>query len=251
VGFTCCKVGLVLITLRAVLSLDVVQRGEPVVVACGDRLDVPVRWVHAVEVTTGVARLLRGGELVLSTGIALPEGASGLASYVDELAAAGVAGLAIELGRRYSRALPPALVEAAAASGVVLIEFRHEVAFVEITEAVHTRIFEARAQLPDQRLRGLLYQLRDDPRVRSFADRELRALVGYDAVHGTRLVEDLAAFLEAGGNKALAASRAHMARPTFYQRLRVIEGVLGVSLADAESRASLHVALLALRPDRA
>jgi purine catabolism regulator len=41
-----------------------------------------------------------------------------------------------------------------------------------------------------------------------------------------------------------------MARPTFYQRLRVIEAVLGVSLADAESRASLHVALLALRPER-
>jgi PucR family transcriptional regulator, purine catabolism regulatory protein len=63
-------------------------------------------------------------------------------------------------------------------------------------------------------------------------------------------VEDLAAFLEAGGNKAQAASRGHLARPTFYQRLRVIEGVLGVSLGDAESRASLHVALLALRPDR-
>jgi purine catabolism regulator len=41
-----------------------------------------------------------------------------------------------------------------------------------------------------------------------------------------------------------------MARPTFYQRLRVIEAVLGVSLAAAESRASLHVALLALWPDR-
>ena len=66
-------------------------------------------------------------------------------------------------------------------------------------EAVeHTRIFEARAQLPDQRLRGLLYQLRDDPRVRAFADRELGALVSYDAVHGTRLVGDLAAFHKDG-----------------------------------------------------
>ena len=129
--------------------MDVVRRGLPVVVAGADRLDVPVRWVHAVEVTDDVARLLRGGELILSTGIALPESDSALASYVAELAAAGVAGLAIELGRRYSVALPPALVAAAALSGVVLIEFRAEVAFVELTEAVHTRIFEARAQLPD------------------------------------------------------------------------------------------------------
>jgi hypothetical protein len=240
----------VFITLREILSLDVVQRGEPVVLAGADRLDTPVRWVHAVEVTDDVARLLRGGELVLSTGIALPESDTALAFYVAELAAAGVAGLAIELGRRYVSSLPAALVAAAASSRVVLIEFRREVAFVEITEAVHTRIFEARAQLPDPRLRGLLYQLRDDPRVRAFADRELGALVSHDALHGTRLVGDLAAFLDAGGNKALAASRAHMARPTFYQRLRVIEEVLGVSLADAESRASLHVALLALRPDR-
>jgi hypothetical protein len=240
----------VFITLREILSLDIVRRGEPVVLAGAGRLDVPVRWVHAVELTDDVARLLRGGELVLSTGIALPESAAGMASYMGELAAAGIAGVAIELGRRYSASLPTALVSAAASAGVVLIEFRREVAFVEITEAVHTRIFEARAQLPDQRLRGLLYQLRDDPRVRSFADREIGALVSYDAVHGTRLVGDLAGFLEAGGNKALAASRAHMARPTFYQRLRVIETVLGVSLADAESRASLHVALLALRPDR-
>ena len=71
-----------LITLREVLSLDVVRRGLPVVVAGADRLDVPVRWVHAVEVTDDVARLLRGGELILSTGIALPESDSALASYV-------------------------------------------------------------------------------------------------------------------------------------------------------------------------
>src|ERR1700733_11771935 len=124
--FTCCKVGLVLITLREVLSSDVARRGLPVVVAGADRLDVPVRWVHAVEVTDHVARLLRGGELILSTGIALPESDEALASYVAELAAAGVAGLAIALGRRDWVSLPAALVSAAASSGVVLIEFRAE-----------------------------------------------------------------------------------------------------------------------------
>src|SRR6202046_2169958 len=108
VRFTCCKVGLMLITLREVLSLDVVRRGLPVVVAGADRLETPVRWVHAVEVTDDVARLLRGGELILSTGIALPESDSALASYVAELAAAGVAGLAVGLGGRYSVSLAPA-----------------------------------------------------------------------------------------------------------------------------------------------
>ncbi len=236
------------ITLGEVLDLDAVRRGAPAVLACADLLDRPVRWVHAVEVTEGVARLLRGGELVLSTGMALPEAAAGQAAYLAELASAGVAGLAIELGRRYAASLPAPLIAAAAASRVVLIEFRHEVAFVEITEAVHTAIVSTRDQRPQPRLRGLLHQLRDDSRLRAFAEHELGALVAYDAAHGTHLLSDLATYLESGGNKVLTASRAHLARPTLYQRLALIETLLQVSLTDPESRASLHVALLALRP---
>jgi PucR family transcriptional regulator, purine catabolism regulatory protein len=104
-------------------------------------------------------------------------------------------------------------------------------------------------RLPDLRLRGLLHLLRDDPRAQGFAERELGPLLAYDAAHGTHLMADLAVYLRAGGNKAEAAARAHLARPTFYQRLHLIERVLGVSLADPESRASLHVALLTLKPD--
>ena len=101
-------------------------------------------------------------------------------------------------------------------------------------------------RLADLRLRGLLQLLRGDPRMADFAERELGALLAYDAGHGTTLTSVLAAYLEAGGNKAEAAQRAHLARPTLYERLRHIERVLGVSLESAESRTSLHVALLAL-----
>jgi purine catabolism regulator len=547
------------LTLREVLALDAVQAGGPVVVAAADRLDAPVRWVHAAELSD-VGRLLRGGELVLSTGIALPSSASGLAEYIASLAGAGVAGLAIELGQRYVGSLPAALVTAAEARGMPLVAFEREVPFVEITHAVHARIIDAQMaellsaqrvhsvftalsvegappeaivqaaaglagrmviladlscqvlaaagpdedgvaadfpvraraacegrpgtfhadaegwlvttvgargedwgrlflacpgppspedtvlleraattlalgrllarqaesverqahrtlisaiiedadpasatsraramglpvtgrqlvalvarlpdagpglsaqalvlgvaeavadacrdgrvpalvgslddvrvgallslpqhadtdtslrqlcarlaprlasvlaaaarqpatasqplegsqpagagvavigagspvsgmtevrrsfldarvvadvalrhpdgrpfyRLPDLRLRGLLHMLRDDPRLAAFAERELGPLVAHDAAHGTRLVRDLAVYLEEGGNKAAAAARAHLARPTFYQRLQLIESVLGVSLDSAESRASLHVALLAI-----
>src|ERR1700722_9835155 len=102
------------LTLREVLDLDVVRRGAPHVVAGSGRLDVPVRWVHALELTD-VGRLLRGGELVLSTGIALPDSAAELDGYVASLAHVRVAGLAVELGRRYTQALPAALVAAAEA----------------------------------------------------------------------------------------------------------------------------------------
>ena len=62
----------VLPTLADVLELEAVRRGRPQVLAGHSRLGVPVRWVHAIE-QTDAARLLHGGELVLSTGIALPD----------------------------------------------------------------------------------------------------------------------------------------------------------------------------------
>src|ERR1700761_9656913 len=92
----------VLPTLADVLELDTVRRGRPQVLAGHQRLGGPGGWVHAIE-QADAARLLHGGELVLSTGIALPDDPDLLASYVASLAAATVAGLAVELGRRYQR----------------------------------------------------------------------------------------------------------------------------------------------------
>jgi purine catabolism regulator len=100
-------------------------------------------------------------------------------------------------------------------------------------------------RLADLRLRGLLYLLAGDSRLGTFVERELGALAAYDAAHGSDLTGVLEAYLAAGGNKAVAAARAHLARPTLYERLRHIERILGVSLDAADSRTSLHVALLA------
>jgi PucR family transcriptional regulator, purine catabolism regulatory protein len=143
-------------SLGDVLAMEVCRRGHPAVVAAADRLDTPVRWVHAIELTD-VARLLRGGELVLSTGIALPDDDRLLAAYVTELADVGVAGLAVELGRRYAGSLPGALVAAAKQAGLPLIAFEREVAFVEITEAVHARIIDA--QLDELRVSERLHEM--------------------------------------------------------------------------------------------
>ena len=100
------------------------------------------------------------------------------------------------------------------------------------------------SRLPDLRLRGLLHLLRDDPRLQTFVERELGALLAFDPDSG--LLGVLAAYLAAGGNKAEAAKASHLARPTFYERLRRIERILGADLSSAESRTSLHVAVLAL-----
>jgi len=129
-------------TVADVLALDPVRRGAPRVLTGADRLDARVRWVHVIELAEA-GHLLRGSELVLSTGIALPPDPDGLTRYVAGLAAAGVSALAVELGSRYVRALPRALVAAAAAAGLPLIAFERETQFIAITEAVHAQILDA------------------------------------------------------------------------------------------------------------
>src|SRR4051812_42524640 len=56
-------------TVADVLGLGPVKQGGPRVVAGAAGLDRVVRWVHVTELVD-VATILRGGELVLSTGIA-------------------------------------------------------------------------------------------------------------------------------------------------------------------------------------
>lgn len=102
-----------------------------------------------------------------------------------------------------------------------------------------------RAQRPyhrsaDVRLRGLLAVLREDPRVRAFAESELADLTPAE-------LGLLERFLAAGGNKTALARGELVSRPALYARLDRLERRLGVPLNDAESRASLHVAVLVSR----
>ncbi len=133
-----------------------IRRGSPQVIAGADGLGARVRWVHVLELADA-AHLLQGGELVLTTGVALPAEPGLLARYATDLAAAGVSALAVELGRRYVGSLPPVLVQAAAGSGLTLIAFEREVPFVEITEAVHARIIDA--QLDELRASERLHEV--------------------------------------------------------------------------------------------
>jgi purine catabolism regulator len=146
-------------TVAEILALDPLRRGAPKVVAAADRLDAPVRWVHVIELAEA-AHLLRGGELVLSTGIALPGDPGGLARYVADLASVGVSALAVELGSRYARSLPAALVSAAASHRLPLIVLQRETQFIEITEAVHARIIDT--QLEELRASEHLHQVFTD-----------------------------------------------------------------------------------------
>ena len=146
-------------TVREVLQLAAVRRGQPQVVAAAGGLDRPVRWVHAIEFADA-ARLLRGGELVLTTGIALPDEEALIGAYVAGLAGVGVSALAVELGRKYTGGLPAAFVAAAEDRGLPLVVFTREVPFIEITEAVHALIIDD--QLEQLRASARLHEVFTD-----------------------------------------------------------------------------------------
>ena len=125
-------------SVREVIALEAVAAGMPEVLVGGQALDARVRWVHASD-SAGVARLLDGGELLLSTGSSWPDDPDELRAFVRGLVAAGLAALLIELGTHY-RYVPAVVIEAARAHGLALVVLRREVKFVTITEAVHRRI---------------------------------------------------------------------------------------------------------------
>ena len=131
-------------TVATVLALPEVQFGRPVVVAGTPGLSARVRWVHVSELAD-IAGLLSGGELILTTGIALPETDGELRTYVDELGNAGASGLVVEIGRRFAE-LPAALVRACEKQQLPLIELQREVRFVKVTHAVHSLIVEEQFQ---------------------------------------------------------------------------------------------------------
>src|SRR4051812_36476505 len=126
------------ITVQRALELPGLRSGLPEVLAGADRLQRTVRWVHAGEVPN-IASLLKGGELLLTTGYGLGTRPAEQRAFVRTLAERGIAALVVELGPRFTR-LPAALVDTARAAGLPLVQLHREVPFVTVTEEVHTEI---------------------------------------------------------------------------------------------------------------
>ncbi|MGW5429258.1 PucR family transcriptional regulator [Streptomyces sp. NPDC004059] len=126
------------ITVRRALELPGLRSGLPEILAGADRLGRTVRWVHAGEVPN-IASLLKGGELLLTTGYGLGTRPAEQRAFVRTLADRGIAALVVELGPRFSR-LPAALVDTARTAGLPLVQLHREVPFVTVTEEIHTEI---------------------------------------------------------------------------------------------------------------
>jgi PucR family transcriptional regulator, purine catabolism regulatory protein len=133
------------LTLREILELEPLRRAWPRVLAGRDQLERAVRWVHIAELPD-IAYLLRGGELLLTTGMGIAGSQDIQRRYVAELAQAGAAGVVIELGRNFTR-LPDAMIEVAESCRLPLVALERETRFVEVTETVHKEILNRQYEL--------------------------------------------------------------------------------------------------------
>ncbi|MEU3248740.1 PucR family transcriptional regulator [Streptomyces sp. NPDC006875] len=136
------------ITVQRALELPGLRSGLPEILAGADRLQRTVRWVHAGEVPN-IASLLKGGELLLTTGYGLGTRPADQRAFVRTLAERGIAALVVELGPRFAR-LPAALVETALSAGLPLVQLHREVPFVTVTEEIHTEIVNGHYALLQQ-----------------------------------------------------------------------------------------------------
>jgi len=131
----------VALTLAAVLSHPALLQSRPLLLA-GDPASRTVRWVHSSDIYD-IARLLRGGELLLTTGLGLERSTpEERRAYIRALADKEIAGLALELSDSFSD-VPPDMVEEARRLDLPFLALRVVYPFVEVTEQVNSAILDS------------------------------------------------------------------------------------------------------------
>jgi PucR family transcriptional regulator, purine catabolism regulatory protein len=167
--------------------------------ACGqESAQTHVRWVHSTELPDPTP-WLKGGELLLTTGIQLT-GPRSQRELIDRLADHDIAGLGFGTGFAHKR-LPAALVTQARKRGFPLFEVPYELPFIAITERAFAQLLDERYELLQRTmvgdvlsevLSGHLYPEDLQARLRPFGIGEQVAVLAFrtaDPGAGAALVE--------------------------------------------------------------
>ncbi|MDR2374180.1 MAG: PucR family transcriptional regulator [Bifidobacteriaceae bacterium] len=130
------------VTVRDIIDLPLLAPSRPQVLAGEDKLDREVRWVHTSEIFD-IAPLLRGGEVLLTSGLGLVGAREERQrEYVLALADQDVSALMIEVGRTFL-AVPAVMLDAARQAGLPLVVLSGTVPFIQVVETVHRRLMDA------------------------------------------------------------------------------------------------------------
>lgn len=114
--------------------------------AAGSRgIDNPVSWVHSSELPNPTP-WLEGGELLLTTGLAVGDSVRTQRAYVRRLAKHRLAGMGFGLGFGWS-AVPPALVDEANRLDFPILTVPYKLPFVALTKAIYRRLASEQLEL--------------------------------------------------------------------------------------------------------
>ncbi len=116
-----------------------------------DSAQAHVRWVHSTELPDPTP-WLKGGELLLSTGLQLT-GPKLQREFVERLAAHEIAGLGFGTGFSHKK-LPAALVSAARKHDFPLFEVPYELPFIAITERAFGQLVNERYEMLQRNMVG-------------------------------------------------------------------------------------------------
>ncbi|ADU29581.1 PucR family transcriptional regulator [Evansella cellulosilytica] len=133
-----------LISLEEILKRKYFDKSE-VVVGKEILYRRQVKWVHVVEVTN-LTNLLKGRELILTTGLGWKQDTDIFHSFVTQLIEHKAAGLCIEMGT-YMNFIPQSIIALAEKHHFPIILFHEEVPFVEITQDIHSILINKQYEL--------------------------------------------------------------------------------------------------------
>jgi purine catabolism regulator len=172
-----------------------------------------VRWVHSTELIDPTP-WLRGGELLLSTGLQLT-GAKAQREFVERLASHEIAGLGFGTGIVHKK-LPAAILNTARKLGFPLFEVPYELPFIAVTERVFAQLLNERYELLQRNmagdvlaeaLTGRLYPEELQARLRPFGIGEHAAVLAFALHEPSAAASMLEAILERAGVHSLVALR--------------------------------------------
>jgi purine catabolism regulator len=171
------------LSVRDLLDL----RGLQLTLVAGKKgTDRNVRWVHVSELDDPTP-WLKGGEVLLTTGMGVGSSPARQKAYVRRLADAGIAALGLSVGHTY-RKVPKAMLDTAEQLDFPLVEIPYQVQFIAITEAIASRLLAEQynqLQRAVEAQQGLTRALLEGEGVKGVAN----ALA--TVIHGWALVLDL------------------------------------------------------------
>jgi purine catabolism regulator len=117
------------------------QRNLGLTLLTGDvAADRHLTWAHSIELADP-SPWLRGGELVLTTGLRLPADPAGQQGYVESIARAGAAAIGFGVGLSH-QLVPPAVITAATELELPVLEVPLPTPFIAVVRTVTERLAE-------------------------------------------------------------------------------------------------------------